>query len=118
MSNLEICHHGEFGSICEKCQNAELQNKLNDPLTGLVAIKRNAEQSSLNIKWLMDKTDKVCYTLDPDFIGTWQERAKNAVAYALKYREALEKIFQILPMGYTTRERECFEIVKEILKEK
>lgn len=31
------------------------------------------------------------------------------------YRTALEKIAQILPMGNTVRERECWKIVKEVL---
>lgn len=55
-----------------------------DPLTGLAAEKRRADQSALNTRWLIDKIDRIHEALCPDQTGTWQQRAEQAVEVAEK----------------------------------
>lgn len=39
---------------------------------------RRVQQLEINMKFLLQCTDTICYNLRPDFIGTWQQRAEAA----------------------------------------
>lgn len=64
--------------------------------------KRRIIQLETNMKWLLGHTDEICYALCPDFIGTWQERAKAAVKAARATPVALPP--------YEEMERRCLDI--------
>jgi len=40
------------------------------------------EQMSINCQWLIDKIDEIHDCLCPDELGTWQQRAEQAVRAA------------------------------------
>jgi len=61
-----------------------MEEKLNDPLTGLAAVERQLAQSSLNTGWLLAKIDRIHTSLCPGSSGTWQQRAEHAVKHALE----------------------------------
>ena len=44
--------------------------------------QRRVKQLETNQRWLLECTDEICYALCPDFIGTWQQRAEQAVKRA------------------------------------
>lgn len=41
--------------------------------------KRRADQLGVNCSFLISITDEICHIVSPKFIGTWQDRAKEAL---------------------------------------
>lgn len=41
--------------------------------------KRRADQLAVNCSFLIQITDAICNIVSPKFIGTWQDRAKEAL---------------------------------------
>ena len=44
--------------------------------------KRTKEQQDINVRWLVAQIDRIHNALCPDQMGTWQQRAEQAVAAA------------------------------------
>lgn len=59
--------------MCDLCK---------DPLNGLKAQKRRADQIDINFKFLFRCVEEIHGALCPGHIGTWQDRAKEAVRAA------------------------------------
>ncbi|AJF08266.1 hypothetical protein [Geoalkalibacter subterraneus] len=72
-------------SLCESC---------NDPLEGLEAERRRADQIDVNFKWVFDYVEKMHEILCPRRTGTWQMRVEAA-------RNEVEKIKLALPDDYS-----------------
>jgi hypothetical protein len=49
-------------------------------------VERRAEQLSRNCKWLINQIDQIHSAICPNGIGTWQDRAKQAVKTAMEIR--------------------------------
>lgn len=58
--------------------------KDNDDPDGFEPNERRAEQLSKNCRWLINQIDQIHMALCPGELGTWQDRARQAVA-AAKY---------------------------------
>jgi hypothetical protein len=72
-------------SLCERCK---------DPLTGLEAERRRANQIDVNFKWLFACVEKMHEILCPRRTGTWQMRVEAA-------HNEVEKIKLALPDDYS-----------------
>jgi len=58
---------------------------------------QRVRQLEINQKFLMEITDSICYTLDPTFIGTWQQRAQRA-------EQKAKELQNLQQMNKTTRD--------------
>lgn len=52
---------------------------------------RQIKQLSLNDRWLIGKIDAICYALSPNFVGTWQQRAEEALRAAKEIEKKRNK---------------------------
>ena len=62
----------------------EKEKQLEDPLFGLLAEKKRADQLGYNCKWLIDQFDIVHSYLCYNETGTWSDRVKQVVNIAKK----------------------------------
>lgn len=65
-------------------------------LFGSDSEKLRADVLANNCKWLVDKIDRIHDALCPDICGTWQQRAKDAVAEAQKARKQMDELHACL----------------------
>lgn len=71
---------GEYTAMVNAC--AATSTKLESAARRIEVLERRAIQGGLNVMWLIDKIDKIHTALCPNQLGTWQERAGQAVTAA------------------------------------
>ena len=54
--------------------------------------KSHTEQQDINVRWLVDKIDRIHYALCPDEMGTWQIRAEQAAKAAERLKAENAKL--------------------------
>lgn len=70
--NKRDCRHGQLARSCNLCElEAELASE-----------KARADQLGINCRWLIKQMDKIHVALCRETTGTWQDRARSAVAAA------------------------------------